>query len=720
MVCGGGPGFGLWLTSGKAGQGMALNDETVSKSAAPARPFARVDPDAIEQAQLAERPILGIRWWILPLSLLLCALQAFLCLYAQAVGNMCLVATQISVIAFAFVFLLALGINPLLRRLRLVVPMNRAEIMVLFAALFVSGGISSFGLIDMLLPMIPAPFTPEWNTPQSGRLSNILPHLNPSLYITDPEVIHQYRVGFGNEPGYWKRIPWGAWAKPFAFWMIFILAMYAMFYAVAMLFFDTWSRREKLVFPLARLPEAALSDEGAENGSLPGMMRGGVFWIGFLFAFLILGYNGCCQAGWLRDVDPIYLGMRPRELNGMLNGTIFQGIADGGFGLAMRLNFTCIGIAFLLPIAISLSIWAYEVIALGLVMMGIWLAFYASSRTVVSNMELQSNFPSSLGGGALFGIALAMIVGLVREKWQASAMETPGIGRTRRFLRALGWGAGVLALSVLITLGWLRWNGVSFLWGSVYTAIVFLLVVGLVRVLAESGIFCQQVHTGPLHLAALAPTPVVPASSLAPMMPAHSALFFDMKCFIGPSIINSFKMEEEVRAQRRRFHLIIIASILVTILVGAVTLLWLAYGPGANLSQDWFFTIGPNTLLDATSHLIHYGGAGQPPGLWIFYLAGAGWAVLSLLMRKRFFWWLNPIGLAMLMNPLTRAYWLSFFVGWVCKKITVSYGGRHSFARIRPFFIGLIFGELLACFLWAVLKYAFSLDYVWIDINLNQ
>ena len=682
------------------------------------RTFARVDPVALQQIEEAERPILGIRWWVLPVALFFCIAQSVLCLYFEFYATIHLVATQISVLAFAFLFLLALGINPLLRRTRLIAPLNRAEMMALFAALFVAGGISSFGLIDMLLPMLAAPFTPEWNTPQSGRLDHVVAHLNPSLYLTDPALIHQYRIGFGDEPGYWRRIPWMAWAKPFALWTIFILAMYAMFYAIAMLFFDSWSRREKLVFPLARLPEAALSDEGAPPGTTPYALRTKLFWIGFLGALLFLSYNGACQAGWFRGMDPIYLGIRPPQLKEMLSKSIFNGLADGGFGLSFRLNFTCIGIAFLLPIAISLSIWAYEVLALGIVTCGLWMAFYSSTRVVRSSQNLESNFVTCLGGGALFAIAVMMIVGLVWEKWRASEAEGTGGGRAVRFLRALGWGAGVLALALTVSIGWLRFSGVSFTWASAYTAAVFLMSVGLIRVLAESGLFCQQVHAGPMHLLGITSGPVVPGASLTPIMQAHSSLFYDMKCFIGPSIINSFKMEEETRAHRWKFHAIVIAGILATVVAGFVTLLIFVYGTGANRGINWFFNSGPNSFLNGTVRLVSLGG--ETPALWWSVGIGAAWAVLSMFMRQRFFWWLHPIGLVMLVNPLTRAYWLSFFVGWLCKKAAVSYGGRHTFASLRPFFIGLIFGEILACVLWAVLKFFFGLEYVLIDINLNQ
>jgi hypothetical protein len=87
-------------------------------------------------------------------------------------------------------------------------------------------------------------------------------------------------------------------------------------------------------------------------------------------------------------------------------------------------------------------------------------------------------------------------------------------------------------------------------------------------------------------------------------------------------------------------------------------------------------------------------------------------------MRRRFFWWLHPIGFVMMANPLMGCLWLSFFIGWFCKKLTVKYGGRHTFAKAVPLFLGLIVGELLACFFWAVLAQALHLrEFHGIDIN---
>ena len=86
-------------------------------------------------------------------------------------------------------------------------------------------------------------------------------------------------------------------------------------------------------------------------------------------------------------------------------------------------------------------------------------------------------------------------------------------------------------------------------------------------------------------------------------------------------------------------------------------------------------------------------------------------------MRRKFFWWLHPIGFAMMANALIPALSFSFFIGWCCKKLAVRYGGRHMFARLRPAFIGLIFGELMACFVWSVVASTFALNKVSIDLD---
>lgn len=682
-------------------------------------PYRRVDPDQLEEIRRAERPPLRIRWWVLIVAVVLSAAQAIICLFFEHTGKeKYLIATQISIIAFAFFGVLTLVVNRLLRLTRILKPLNRGELMAIFAALFVSAGIASFGLADQLVPLVAAPFNSQWNDPQAGWDRDVIPHLNRDLFITDPKVIEEFREGFGTYEGLWGKIPWWAWAKPLGFWLIFVFAMYLMFYSLSMLLYDTWARREKLVFPLARLPEDLMHDEGAAPGSLPSTMRSGLFWVGFLFVFLLLSYNGAAQARWLGDMKPLHMGLERDALKDMLSNSVFHGIVtkpgESQYGLSFTIIFTAIGIGFLLPLQISFSLWFYRLVNLFLFLIAIWCAVGSSLKAFPSEWMWENNFVSSLGAGGLLAFAAVCLFKLVREHWQtrSSTMVTP---EQRRISQ---WAVLLFVISVLVAAMWLQWSGVSILWGFSFLAVIILVTVGLMRVVAEGGVYWFQIDAGPLHLARLfGGVKTFGAAVLAPLMSVCWVLFLDIKTFMAPSVLNSLKMQDETRASRRRFHLTVVLSILVTVFVSLVVILYVAYAKGANQTSGWFFTGGPKGLFVRTQKVVtgKVGLGGVSDG--IFYLIGAGWVILSIVMRRRFFWWLHPIGFVMMANPLMSPLWFPFFIGWLCKRFAVKYGGRYTYARLRPIFIGLILGEVAACFLWAILAKWLSLPGVAIDIN---
>ena len=72
----------------------------------------------------------------------------------------------------------------------------------------------------------------------------------------------------------------------------------------------------------------------------------------------------------------------------------------------------------------------------------------------------------------------------------------------------------------------------------------------------------------------------------------------------------------------------------------------------------------------------------------------------------------------MLISPTMAMLWFSFFLGWICKKIVVKYGGKKTFDAVRVIFLGLIFGELLATFVWPTVSLMF--DFKAIGITLNR
>jgi hypothetical protein len=101
----------------------------------------------------------------------------------------------------------------------------------------------------------------------------------------------------------------------------------------------------------------------------------------------------------------------------------------------------------------------------------------------------------------------------------------------------------------------------------------------------------------------------------------------------------------------------------------------------------------------------------QAQALW--YGAGALWIALTVFLRTSFFWFPHPIGFIMLVNPLMAQLWFSFFLGWVCKRVVVRYGGKTTYDRVRGIFIGLIAGELIAIIVWAGIS-------LWTGVDLSK
>jgi hypothetical protein len=439
-----------------------------------------------------------------------------------------------------------------------------------------------------------------------------------------------------------------------------------------------------------------------------------------------LSYNGACQAELVRGLNPLSLAFDQSKLRQMLAHSIFKGIADETeFGLRFLIMFTAIGIGFLIPLEISASIWIYYLLGMVLFLVAFWTAAGATMSSFQSNWLWENHFVSSLGAGGLLAYSAAALVKMVADR--AGALRQAAVAQGRRLGAAgwavklpgsMGWGGLLFTASSAVAIGWLAWCNVPWYWGAGFMAVIVLVTVGLMRVVAEGGIYWFHIHTGPFHLIkSFGATETVPRVVLAPLMPIFSVLFLDIKTFMAPAVMNSFKMQEETRAARRWFHAIVIAAILATVVVSFVVLLYIAYQVGANRADDWFFTVGPKSLFDNTQLFVSGGAGASGPHNWIFYLIGAAWVLLSIGLRRKFFWWLHPIGLVMLANPLIAQLWFSFFLGWCCKKLAVRYGGRHMFARLRPAFIGLIFGEFAACFTWSVIAATMHLNKVSIDID---
>lgn len=672
----------------------------------------------------------SVRWSILPLSLLLCLAQSVFIIIAEQFHRVNPAATIISIGAFSVIFLVVLCVNPLLAWAaggRFFRPFNRPELVCVFAALMISSGLSSYGWSAHLVPMMATPWNADLNTPQRGwsesLTSEASPTLNTRLYLTDPETIRVFREGAPIQPphegaplgeivSYYVEVaafvPWREWFQAFVPWAVFFIICFTLFYSLAYVVLRYWVEREKLIFPLAQLSMDMLPDEGGKR-IVPAIVRAPLFWAGFSLSFLVLGWNGCVAAGWIPDTFQIQLGLSRGGVSQLFRDTFLDALA-GGATLSFEIIFTAIGIAFLLPVAVSFSIWFYYLVGILLVLCAVWMGFGQTSADFPSNFVSTANFRTAQGGGGLFLIAAISL-------WRSLA-DYCRLARGKPFVEAarLVSPVGFFFLSLAALTLWFRWNSVPMLWAATASLFVALLSLGLMRLVAETGVFRFQTHFGAFHFyESFGLGKFFPPALAAPIAPLMSIMFMDTKTFLPPQIIIGSKMQYDARSGRLLYHLNIWACVLVTMVFAVVFTIFLAYLRGGQQMNAWFFTGMPTRILDYAAHL--GGSLPQLGGAHLFWFGfGASWVAASVFIRQRLLWFPHPIGYVLFFAPLSGLLAFSFFLGWTFKKIAVKYGGKSTFDRIKPIFIGLIIGELMAIAVWLLLGLRFDFS-SGIDLN---
>lgn len=680
--------------------------------------------DAASAVNTSQDARVQVRWSVVVGGILLAMCSTIVTSIASAKVTTPLTSTLIPVIGFAVLMLCVMILNPLLRHVggRWLRPLNRAELVCIFAALMVTSGIGTFGLVDQLVPVVTAPHNPEWNTPQTGWDESLLPHLNSKLYITDTKLIRAYREGIAHQPGQYesfdkhvavyidtiKKIPWYAWVGPLSFWAVFIFGCYGMFYCLAYIVLPYWADKEKLAFPLAKLPEALLPDENAP-GRLPPIMRSPLFWVGFALSFLVLNFNGAANAD-LIPLNGIPLGIDRASFRALVANSVFAGLG-GSKGLCMLVFFTAIGIGFLLPLNISFSMWFYFLVGRGLLLVMVWMG-YGQNYNDFPDEWLWTQHPSSaMGAGGFLLFSAVILYRCVREYFRL-CFDLPKQRRLRVLFPLIG-----LAISTGIITMFISLNNVPLIWAMLFTLFIALFTLGVMRMTAEGGVFWYQIHASFFHFFKMAQLGKIATTKIiAPLMPIYGVLFLDVKTFMAPNLANAAKMHDDTGGSRLKFHITVILSVIVSVFAGLFTSITIAYNFGAQTMSNWFYTSYPKLIAEKAAQATTMTPELDTSliGWWVF---GAAWTGLSLFVRQTLFWFPHPLGFVMLVNPLMNRMWFSFFIGWVIKKIVITYGGKQTFDIVRKPMIGLILGELIAVLIWIIIGIIDNANY---GVTLNR
>jgi len=497
-------------------------------------------------------------------------------------------------------------------------------------------------------------------------------------------------------------VPWSHWARPLLHWGVLISLTYMILMCFNVLIFRQWAYHEKLIFPLAELPEIMTGVESGKVGAdkIPALFKNGLFWVGFAIAGGIMGWNLLCHTGAMPGLKPLDL---INSWTPFIKNSMFKGLLHGARSVVF---FTMIGVAFLIPQKVSFSLWFFHVLYMVALLVLVALGFGQNEASFPAEWWYTLNFRTATGAGAMLVFA-SLVLWKCRHMLLCAIRPgklenvSPDESRELRISSALflvGSAALILALWGLMR--------IAIFYAIFGYAIILVFTIGLIRAVAEGGIPGFQAHASPFHYIRNLfgfDKPFTAPHLVAPLMVFYSILFLDIKTFIAPAMANALKIRDDLRLSRLRYHVGIVIGIGVAVVVSLSVAIMLSYDIGADAMQGWFYTSFPKSTFARIGDMAKVPPMAAAMGRgWL--IAGAAIMALLLYFRQSMFWLPHPIGLIMLINPLMRAYWFSLLLGWLAKALVTKYANKDTYTKVRGLFIGLILGEFFIVTLAMILS----------------
>ena len=608
---------------------------------------------------------------------------------------------------------LAFAWNPLVGRVFPRLTMQPGELVVILAMMLMSSWIPSSGLFRYFHRVLIVPWLVESQHPlwvQNQVLEYLPAHLFPLHH--DPHD-PRYEVVYGSFAQGIPRgdaqlaltdAPFRDWLPAVGWWFALLVCVSATMIGLARLVHRQWSHHEHLSYPLAQVTASLLA---RKPGKLTvAILHERLFWGGAIPVFSLYMLNFAATY-WPSKVPLVKLDWWCwGELTGLfpsLVHAIFP-INHGG------ILFTVIGMTYFIATDVSLSM------GLSALAMSILSAqYYIATGTPMSTDD--GDCLRAGGYIAYFflllytgrGYYLRIIGSALRPLSGLDADTRPACWAARVVIAAFS--ATVMILTFGIGLDWF----IAIIYAS--SLVIFFLV--FTRIICETGIPFLQANfdtgtmiTNILGLPAIGPGPLVIIQYLG------NILNPDPRECLMPYVATSLRVGENIGINLWKMIGVSFLAMLVALAVGFTAWTYNLYNHGA-ASDGYAFASLPifpidnaakgivamkdNSQFDQSAATHGLGKLGLIAenvghGRALGWMASGIVAVMFLaVMRFRFpFWPLHPV-IILVMNayPVNTTYF-SFLVGWAVKSLIVKLGGGRNYEMLKPFFIGLIVGEIAA------------------------
>ena len=528
-----------------------------------------------------------------------------------------------------------------------------------------------------------------------------------------------------------RQLPWHLWRMPLVMWGLLCTAIFLFLMCLAEWLRRKWIERENLAFPLVEIADNLIRHdyalEMAEDVSNPPRRPwpfNPIFMVGFAIGVIWVGVEAMSHYG--------VMGMEssPRVAFYDISKEWFkEGALKNLDKVVFILSPIILGIAFLISLEISFSVWTIFILYSVVVMLGkIYIPEAVRSPAAEMGWGAAKLFPYPQE--QTLGAALCFTIILLYKSFRMRSDLHPGQDDNAFIPRKLNF-VGMIVLPIVVLA--LLWNlGVS----SVALLLVFVIItmvmtIASARARAEAGLPTHHVNYE------MAKAPIVfglTGLSGARAFASYLTIVFLPLTLLFRSLGTLLENMELARRNTMRLRTIAAASLaafVVALAVGMVSFLIFSYSEGKT-----FFGEGSPQQKPDPRNVAHYamwvGHFLGEPGLGQFNTVnikrvvtiaiGFGFFGLLALLRGRFLRFpLHPLGYLLLLLGITyefttvyakgratfgKAYldsptlWSTVFVAWLLKKLIIKYGGMNTYKKAKPLFIGLVVGSIVCVFGW--------------------
>ncbi len=622
-------------------------------------------------------------------------LLPFNCLWVLFMESMTAKGPFVSTVSLMFnvvfiLFFLVLG-NRLLRRLRPALALTQAELIIVYVTLTIATSIGGHDMFQVLMSIMT---TGTWYASRPDASVQVLAHTMGNttpywLVVANPEVLYGF---YNGDATLYDRAVIAAWAPPLLWWSGFTLVLVFVMVCFSVLLRPLWADRERLTFPIIRLP-IELTEPGTP------VLRSPAFWVGFAIAAAVDLLNGLNYVQPAVPSLPVYLDV----------GRYFRSSPWTAIGwLPVTFYPAIIGLGFLIPVDLVLSCTFFFFW---------WKLLYVIAAVIGTQTQpgpwSESVFPYTMDQvfGAAMAIAFASIVSGKRYFAQVvrrvlgRPSEVDDAGEGMRFRIAAG---GIVLGSALLIAFSLR-AGMSVGAAVTFFVLYYALALAIARIRAQFG--------SPVHdFTAVGPDRAITRAFGTANLGVRdlgmlTQYYWFNRSYRAHPIANSLEgvqMSAWAGMRARPVVLAIVISAAAAMIASAWWWLHIGYRVGTAThwtAMDWFGT-------EAYTRLQSWLDAPKPANAVALFAMGAGFlSTLALsLLRARFPGFpLHPVAVPIAASWSIHLYWAPLLIAGTVKLFVLRYGGLRVYRAALPFFLGLIVGGAIVSCAWPLLSAALGL-----------